>query len=198
VLALPDSPARLDPSRPLRIGEENYPPESRRLREQGKCVVQVKVDKWGNISDPKIIVSAGYDRLDAACIAATTSGHLLPAVKGGTDVDSVTEIPIVWKLKAPVTLSDCMAVPERLSLAEAAAALRAKSTHKVVEGRTELRVFVAETGEILGAKVDKSSGNEHLDEASLRGVAGQKMVPATVDGQPTAACVTLPIVWKLK
>ena len=94
------------------------------------------------------------------CIAVMSSGRFLPAVKIGIDVDSVAEIPIVWKIARPVTLSGCMAMPKRLSFAEGASDLAAKSTHRVVERRTELLLFVSKTGEILGANVDKSSGSK--------------------------------------
>jgi hypothetical protein len=52
-----DTPVRPDPDRPLKIGQEFYPAESVKLREEGTCVVRVTVDKSGDIHDPQIITS---------------------------------------------------------------------------------------------------------------------------------------------
>jgi hypothetical protein len=41
-------------------------------------------------------------------------------------------------------------------------------------------------------------GDPRLDQASVKAVTGQKMKPAMIGNQATAACVKLPIVWELK
>lgn len=194
-----DTPARIDPARPLKIGGEFYPAESVRSREEGKCVVEMVVDKSGDIRDPKIITSSGFDRLDAACITALTSGHLLPAMKNGFPVESTATMPIIWSLPKATTLDECMAIPASVTLASAQTGLgtKSKGPPKGVAARTVLRIFVSESGTIDGAIVDQSSGFARIDEASLKSVSGQTMTPAKVGNQPVASCVTLPIVWKL-
>lgn len=194
-----DTPARIDPSHPLKIGGEFYPAESVRSREEGKCVVDMVVDKSGDIHDPKIITSSGFDRLDAACIAALTSGHLLPAMKNGFPVESTATMPINWSLPKSTTVDECMAIPASVTLESAQTSLGAKSKGppKGVPARTVLRIFVSESGTVDGAMVDQSSGFARVDEASLKSVSGQKLNPAKVGDQPIASCVTLPIVWKL-
>ena len=195
-----DKPVRIDPTRPLNIGREFYPAESAKAREEGKCIVRVAVDKFGNIHDPKIVTSSGFERLDAACITALSSGHMLPAIKNGVAIDSTTGIPISWKLPKSSTLADCMAIPASLPLASAQtdATAKPKDPRQGISARVVLRLFVSETGAIDGVKVDRSSGNKRLDDAAIKLVTGQKLIPAMSGSQAIAACVTLPIIWKLK
>ena len=40
-------------------------------------------------------------------------------------------------------------------------------------------------------------GFPRLDEACLKGVHGQRMLPATEEGKPIEKTASLPIVWKL-
>ena len=71
------TPPRIDPSHPLRIGEEYYPPESRRLQEEGLCVVRIEVDPDGHIRATQLLSSSGFERLNAACLAGFAGGRLL-------------------------------------------------------------------------------------------------------------------------
>jgi protein TonB len=65
------------------------------------------------------------------------------------------------------------------------------------EGSCILNMKVAATGQILDATVQTSSGFPRLDEACLKGVHGQRLVPATEDGKPVEKTIALPIAWKL-
>jgi TonB family protein len=186
------TPPRPDPARPLKIGSEFYPAASRRLGEQGRCVVKLQVDENGDIHDPQVIESSGFPRLDAACLAAMESGHLLPATRNGVPVAKEITIPIDWHLNQPATLADCMTPPNPLPVDPAAAASKTATSGKVI-----LQIFVSPTGTVDGAIVWQSSGFPKLDEAGLKAVLHQKLTPATQDGQPVPACVKLPIVFKL-
>jgi TonB family protein len=194
-----DTPVRPDPAQPLKIGQEFYPAESVRLQEEGKCIVRVAVRKTGEIHDPQILTSSGFKRLDAACIAATSSGHMLPALKNGVPIDSAANVPIVWTLPKASTLADCMAMPASVPLESAQANHPAdsKAPNQGVSAKVILRLFVSESGAVDGAKVDQSSGYARLDAAALKMVSGQKMKPAMAGNQPVATCVLLPIAWKL-
>ncbi len=198
--AVSDAPVRFDPAHPLKIGAEFYPAESVKLQEEGKCVVKVVVDASGDLHDPRIATSSGFERLDAACLAAMSAGHMLPAIKNGAPVETTVSMPIQWSLSKHATLADCMAIAPRLPLAAAQAALGQSSTDakSVKKATTILRLFVAETGAIEGVKVDVSSGYARFDEASIKSVTGQKISPAKSDDLPVAACVTMPIGWVLK
>lgn len=65
------------------------------------------------------------------------------------------------------------------------------------EGRCTVQVTVAVDGRISAESLQASSGFPRLDEACLKAVHGQKMLPATEDGKPVEKTVALPISWKL-
>jgi protein TonB len=58
-------------------------------------------------------------------------------------------------------------------------------------------VTVSATGKIISESIQTSSGFPRLDEACLKGVHGQQVIPATEDGKPVEKTVSIPIVWKL-
>jgi protein TonB len=65
------------------------------------------------------------------------------------------------------------------------------------EGRCIVEVTVAVDGRITAEKIQTSSGFPRLDDACLKGVHGQRVIPATEDGKPVEKTVAIPIVWKL-
>jgi periplasmic protein TonB len=65
------------------------------------------------------------------------------------------------------------------------------------EGRCIVTVTVSADGRITAESIQTSSGFPRLDEACLKGVHGQRMIPATEEGKPVEKTVALPIVWKL-
>jgi protein TonB len=65
------------------------------------------------------------------------------------------------------------------------------------EGRCIVEVTVSADGRITAEKIQTSSGFPRLDEACLKGVHGQRVMPALEDGKPVEKTVSIPIVWKL-
>jgi protein TonB len=65
------------------------------------------------------------------------------------------------------------------------------------EGRCIVLITVSVEGKISSESIQTSSGFPRLDEACLKGVHGQRMLPATEDGKPVEKTVSIPIVWKL-
>lgn len=65
------------------------------------------------------------------------------------------------------------------------------------EGRCIVLMTVSADGRITNESIQTSSGFPRLDEACLKGVHGQRMLPATEDGKPVEKTVSIPIVWKL-
>jgi len=65
------------------------------------------------------------------------------------------------------------------------------------EGRCIVQMTVSADGRITAESIQTSSGFPRLDEACLKGVHGQRMIPATEDGKPVEKTVSIPIVWKL-
>ena len=91
------TPVRVDPSRPFHL-ENDYPPESKLLHEEGVCRVKMTVTADGNVRDISLTQSTGYPRLDQACLMAFSRGGFLPATMDGKPVTTTLEIPITWKL----------------------------------------------------------------------------------------------------
>lgn len=58
-------------------------------------------------------------------------------------------------------------------------------------------MWVEADGSISDAQIVKSSGYPKLDAACVKGVAGQKMSPATENGVPVRSYAVLPIRWVL-
>jgi protein TonB len=65
------------------------------------------------------------------------------------------------------------------------------------EGRCVVQVTVASDGTIKSESLQSSSGFPRLDDACLKAVHGQRMIPATEDGKAIEKTASLPIVWKL-
>jgi protein TonB len=66
------------------------------------------------------------------------------------------------------------------------------------EGRCIVKLTVAADGRIIDQAIETSSGFPRLDDACLKGVRGQRMIPAMEDGKPIQRTALVPIVWKLK
>jgi protein TonB len=65
------------------------------------------------------------------------------------------------------------------------------------EGRCIVQMTVAADGRVAAETLQQSSGFPRLDEACLKAVHGQRMLPATEEGKPVEKTVSIPIVWKL-
>jgi protein TonB len=65
------------------------------------------------------------------------------------------------------------------------------------EGRCIVQVTVAADGTIKSESLQQTSGFPRLDDACLKAVHGQRMIPATEEGKPVEKTAALPIVWKL-
>jgi len=65
------------------------------------------------------------------------------------------------------------------------------------EGRCIVQMTVSADGRVAAETLQQSSGFPRLDDACLKAVHGQRMLPATEDGKPVEKTVSIPIVWKL-
>lgn len=97
-IAIAPTQVRVDPQHPLRIGGEWYPDASRRLKEEGRCIVRITVGVDGRVSDEMLLISSGSPRLDEACLKAFHDQRMIPATENGNPVERTLAIPIDWKL----------------------------------------------------------------------------------------------------
>lgn len=93
-----ETPARFDAAY-LRNPPPRYPPLARRLGEQGRILLRVKVDADGNPGTVEVIESSGSPRLDTAAQQTVTNWRFTPAMRGTTPIDSWVQVPIVFKLE---------------------------------------------------------------------------------------------------
>jgi protein TonB len=67
-----------------------------------------------------------------------------------------------------------------------------------MQGKVLIYAVISPAGTCARAEVRVTSGNPLLDEAALRAVRSWRFVPASRDGQPVAAGVEIPIVFRLE
>jgi len=75
-----------------------YPPQSRRLREQGLVVLKVVIDERGTASSIEIETSSGHARLDDAARDAVLRAAFRPYVEDGEPRRALVLIPIEFAL----------------------------------------------------------------------------------------------------
>lgn len=112
IVAVPAAPpaAPPKPAGPVKLAEELsiacpnriapvYPPQSRRLGEQGRVVLRVELDERGQVTQAGIAASAGSTRLDDAALAAVRQWRCNPALRGGIPVRAVALQPFNFILE---------------------------------------------------------------------------------------------------
>lgn len=76
-----------------------YPPMSRRMGEEGKVFLRVRVEADGRPSQVEIKTSSGSLRLDQAAEDAVRRWRFIPAKRGGEAVSAWVIVPISFNLK---------------------------------------------------------------------------------------------------
>ena len=82
----------------VREPSPRYPPQSRRLREQGLVVLRVVIDEQGVASSIEIETSSGHARLDDAARDAVLRAAFRPYVEDGEPRRALVLIPIEFAL----------------------------------------------------------------------------------------------------
>jgi periplasmic protein TonB len=98
----PTAPATVQPRIDLaHSSQPEYPPQSRRLGEQGSLVLQVMVDASGRITDSKLVQSSGSQRLDQAALEGVkTNYHFFPGTVDGKPQPMWFTFKFTWKLQS--------------------------------------------------------------------------------------------------
>src|SRR4051812_21566309 len=78
----------------------HYPPESRRIREQGLVMLRVLIDESGHAKAVEIYRSSGHPRLDEAARAAVARAIFKPYVDGGIARSAAAIVPVEFSLRA--------------------------------------------------------------------------------------------------
>lgn len=78
----------------------DYPPLSRRLGEEGRVVLQVRVSAEGRVLEVEVARSCGFPRLDAAAKRSVAAWRFVPATVNGAGVESSVLVPVVFALES--------------------------------------------------------------------------------------------------
>lgn len=76
-----------------------YPSLSRRLREEGRVLLRVRVDVQGNATQVNLHQSSGFSRLDERAEETVRRWKFVPARRGGEAVEAWVIVPIQFSLK---------------------------------------------------------------------------------------------------
>lgn len=76
-----------------------YPPQSRRLNEQGRVVVRVFIGADGLPQKALVHQSSGYERLDQAALSTALAWRYVPGKRGGTPEAMWLNVPIHFVLE---------------------------------------------------------------------------------------------------
>lgn len=87
----------------LREPEPRYPPQSRKLREQGLVVLRVLIDEQGTACDVSVERSSGHERLDRAAREAVARAEFRPFFEDGIAQRAQVLIPIEFSLRRVAT-----------------------------------------------------------------------------------------------
>jgi periplasmic protein TonB len=93
----PMTPARFDADY-LQNPAPAYPALSRKLHEEGKVLLQVKVTAAGMAEHVQIKQGSGYPRLDEAALNTVRQWRFVPARRGDEAIAASVVVPIVFRL----------------------------------------------------------------------------------------------------
>jgi protein TonB len=94
---LPVSAARYDAAY-LHNPRPAYPPLSRRLGEEGRVLLRVRVGADGHPVAVDVDRSSGFERLDEAARRAVGNWRFVPARRGDEPVEGSVRVPVVFRL----------------------------------------------------------------------------------------------------
>ena len=91
------TPARFNAAY-LNNPEPKYPPLSRRLGEEGKVLLKVRVTVEGHAAAVDLEKSSSFERLDEAAKQAVARWRFVPAKRGNEAIEESVLVPVVFRL----------------------------------------------------------------------------------------------------
>lgn len=92
-------PPKQNPRRPMPITNEDYPPQSKRLGEEGVTLVRLLVLADGSIGNVQVAKSSGFPRLDETAVRKLKRWRVNPGTENGKPVDMWMDLRVVWKIE---------------------------------------------------------------------------------------------------
>lgn len=84
----------------LQNPEAKYPAISRRLGEEGKVVLRVRVTADGRAASVDLEKSSNFERLDSAARQAVAGWRFVPAKRGDQAIESTVIVPVLFRLES--------------------------------------------------------------------------------------------------
>jgi protein TonB len=88
-----------NPRRPCSIGEEDYPPQSKRLGEEGATTVRMLINPDGSVADVQVVESSGFPRLDETAVRKLKRCRMIAGTENGQPTAMWMPMRVVWKIK---------------------------------------------------------------------------------------------------
>jgi TonB family protein len=82
----------------LKVGPNDYPPESRTLHQEGDCTIRALIDKGGTPTEVSVSKSTGFPNLDQGCVQAIQQVSFIPAHEDGETIQAYATINMSWRL----------------------------------------------------------------------------------------------------
>ncbi len=76
----------------------DYPPQARRLNQQGRTLLRARVNAQGQVEQVQIVESSGFPALDQSALRAVERWQFTPARQGDSAIPSWVTVPIVFSL----------------------------------------------------------------------------------------------------
>jgi len=91
------TPARFDAAY-LHNPHPEYPPISRRLGEEGKVLLKVRVTPDGRANAVDVEKSSSFERLDDAALRSVLRWRFVPARRGDETIEATVIVPVIFRL----------------------------------------------------------------------------------------------------
>jgi protein TonB len=92
-------PPKQNPRRPYPITDDDYPPQSKRLGEEGVTRVRLLVLPDGSIGDVQVVQSSGFPRLDETAVRKLKRWKVMPGTENGKPVQMWMDLNVKWQIK---------------------------------------------------------------------------------------------------
>jgi TonB family protein len=156
---------------------------------RGDTVLAVRVSVSGDVLAASVQHTSGNRDLDAAALACSEHMHIAPPTRDGKPVEATWIVVVGW-LEQTSSLYFVPHVEDRTACEYPFVAWSGG-----VVGAVVLSVHIGADGKVQKAAIEKSSGAEILDKASLRCASSWVFPPALIDGRPDEIDWTSAILW---
>lgn len=221
-----DSPVLQNRQDAIRAMEAEYPPLLREAGIGGVVRVYAYVDTTGVVTDTRVDVPSGHQALDAAALRVVGTFRFSPALNDGEKVPVWLSLPITFATrtrlpaeespseKAPgasqaapmpdggptfTPFTQPPAILNRMEVIKAMAeAYPTELREARIGGTVRVFFFVDADGTVGRTMVDRSSGNEALDEAALKVASVYRFSPALNKDKKVPVWVAFPLTFRVQ